>query len=225
MALSRLYFITMDDVRGGTMYDARVGQMDAFNQIEAACRSGVRLVQLRMKEASEEEFLRTAVAAKKICVSYGCLLIINDRVEIAAAVDADGAHVGKEDLSVWEARRILGAGKIIGGTANTIADIREHYAAGADYVGLGPHRFTTTKKKLSPILGLEGYQRIKAQMTEEAISIPIFAIGGIELNDLGPLLEAGMYGVAFSGLLVNARDWPGKMKLMEEEIYKTIQLC
>src|SRR5579863_372722 len=113
MALSRLYFIT--------------GDKEPVEQVEAACRAGVRLIQLRMKEASDEEFLATAAAAMQICRGGGSRLIINDRVEVAAAVNADGVHVGQEDLPVKEARRILGEGKIVGGTANSMEDIREHF--------------------------------------------------------------------------------------------------
>jgi thiamine-phosphate pyrophosphorylase len=190
MALSRLYFIT--------------GETDPLWQIGEACRAGIRLIQLRMKEAPDEEFLATAKEAMKICRSWGSRLIINDRVEAAAAVDADGVHVGLQDLPVREARRILGVGKIVGGTANTVEDIREHYRGGADYIGLGPYRYTTTKKKLSPILGLEGYRRVMRQLEAEGVSVPVFAIGGIGVDDIGGLVEAGVYGVAFSGLLVNA---------------------
>lgn len=230
MALNRLYFITMDDAQGEARGESRAGERNGsrverrtpLEQIGAACRAGVRLLQLRMKEASDEEFYRTALAAKEICGKYDCCLILNDRVEIAAAVGADGVHVGKEDVSVREARRIMGKDRIVGGTANTIEDIREHYRGGADYVGVGPYRFTTTKKKLSPILGLEGYHRIRTQMSEEGIPIPLFAIGGIELEDMGPLLDAGVYGVAFSGLLVQSAEWLVTMKQMGEKILKTI---
>jgi thiamine-phosphate diphosphorylase len=201
MALSRLYFITGDRVREGA-----TGEADPLVQIEAACRAGVRLIQLRMKEASDKEFLAMAAEAMKICRAGGSRLIINDRVEVAAAVNADGVHVGQEDLSVKEARRILGEGKMVGGTANTMEDIREHVKGGADYIGLGPFRYTTTKKKLSPILGLEGYRRIMREMAEEGVEVPVYAIGGIGVEDVGGLAEAGVYGVAFSGLLVNAKD-------------------
>src|ERR1700677_1717474 len=132
MALSRLYFIT--------------AETEPLEQIDAACMAGVRLIQLRMKEATDEEFLLTAREAKKICVLHGCMLIINDRVEVAVAADADGVHVGLEDMPVREARRRLGVGKIVGGTANTLEGIRQHYLGGADYIGLGPYRYTTTKK-------------------------------------------------------------------------------
>ncbi|HUB59552.1 MAG TPA: thiamine phosphate synthase [Puia sp.] len=202
MALSRLYFVTMDRVPGVT--DGAV--MAPLGQVEAACRAGIRLIQLRMKEASDEEFLMTARDAMKICRAWGSRLIINDRVAVAAAVDADGVHVGQEDLPVREARRMLGKGKIVGGTANTMGDIREHYKGGADYIGLGPYRYTTTKKKLSPILGLEGYSKVVRQMDAEGISVPIYAIGGIGVEDVGGLVGAGVYGVAFSGMLVRAAD-------------------
>lgn len=204
MALSRLYFIT--------------GDTDPLEQIGAACRAGVRLVQLRMKEASDEEFLQAAGEAKRICDRYGALLIINDRVGVAVAVDAAGVHVGQEDMPVQEARRILGKGKIVGGTANTVGHIREHYAGGADYIGLGPYRYTTTKKKLSPILGLEGYREVVRQMETEGVSLPIYAIGGIGVDDVGSLVEAGVYGVAFSGMLVRAADRAGLVMQMEEEV-------
>jgi len=180
--------------------------MAPLGQVEAACRAGIRLIQLRMKEASDEEFLMTARDAMKICRAWGSRLIINDRVAVAAAVDADGVHVGQEDLPVREARRMLGKGKIVGGTANTMGDIREHYKGGADYIGLGPYRYTTTKKKLSPILGLEGYSKVVRQMDAEGISVPIYAIGGIGVEDVGGLVGAGVYGVAFSGMLVRAAD-------------------
>jgi thiamine-phosphate pyrophosphorylase len=221
MALNRLYFITMDGVAAGPMDGVTMGPLE---QVEAACRAGIRLIQLRMKEASNEEFLQTAREAMKVCDAHGCLLIINDRVEVAAAVDADGVHVGREDMSVREARRLLGESKIVGGTANTLEDIREHCLGGADYIGLGPYRFTATKKKLSPILGLDGYQRIMRAMEADGMDIPVMAIGGVGVADVGPLLETGVYGVAFSGLLVQAADRAGLVKLLEEEI-KTIKLC
>ena len=207
MALRRLYFIT--------------GETAPLEQIEAACVAGVRLIQLRIKEAGDDEFLQTARVAKKICAAHGCLLIINDRVELAAAVDADGVHVGQEDMPVREARRLLGKGKIVGGTANTLEDIREHYLGGADYIGLGPYRHTTTKKKLRPILGLEGYRRVMRGLEEEGISLPVFAIGGIGVEDVGPLLEAGVYGVAFSGLLLQAGDRAAVVRELEEEVSRS----
>jgi thiamine-phosphate pyrophosphorylase len=145
-------------------------------------------------------------------------------VEIAAEVKAHGVHLGKQDMSVRVARRRLGDGFIIGGTANTLEDIREHFRQGADYIGLGPYRYTTTKKNLSPVLGLEGYLSIMSRLRKEGIPIPVVAIGGIRMEDAAPLLEAGLQGIAFSGLLVHAGDRQAMVRSLEEEIAKSL-LC
>jgi len=189
--MARLYFLTMDE--------APIGPVQ---QVEAACKAGIRWIQLRMKLARDEEVLEAARAAKKICLEWGSILIVNDRVEVALEAEVDGVHLGKEDMPVSEARRLLGAGKIIGGTANTFEDIREHWRQGADYIGLGPYRFTTTKKNLSPILGLEGYRRIMEEVRREGIMLPVIAIGGIGMEDAGSLFEIGLEGIAFSGMLI-----------------------
>ncbi|HEY4290861.1 MAG TPA: thiamine phosphate synthase [Puia sp.] len=193
--LGRLYFLTMDD-----------GPMDHLQQVEAACKAGIKWIQLRMKQASDEEVRVTALATKAITDANGCVLIINDRVEVAREVKANGVHLGKQDMAVSEARRLLGEDMIIGGTANTIEDIREHCVQGADYIGLGPYRYTTTKKNLSPILGLEGYRQIMRVMKQEGVSIPVVAIGGIEMKDAALLFGVGLSGIAFSGMLVHAGD-------------------
>jgi thiamine-phosphate pyrophosphorylase len=127
-------------------------------------------------------------------------------VEIALEVKAGGVHLGKQDMAVSAARRLLGKDMIIGGTANTVEEIREHYAQGADYIGLGPYRYTTTKKNLSPVLGLEGYQQIMQILKQERVSIPVVAIGGIEMKDAASLFGLGLHGIAFSGMLVHAED-------------------
>jgi thiamine-phosphate pyrophosphorylase len=211
--LERLYFITMD---GAITKDG--APMSHIKQVEEACQAGIRWVQLRMKQASDVVFRETALAAKAICDTRDCVLIINDRVDLAAAIGAAGVHLGQEDIPVRKARQVLGEGKIIGGTANTLEDIRAHYLGGADYVGLGPFRYTATKEKLSPILGLEGCRRIIGGLEEEGISVPVIGIGGIGLNDVFPLLEAGLYGVAFSGMLVQAEDRPGLVRALEAEV-------
>lgn len=209
MALTPLYFITMDA--------APIGPVE---QVTLACRAGIRMVQLRMKDAPDAEFLRVAMQVKQICEGHGCLLVINDRAEIAATVGADGLHVGKEDLAVRDARRILGEGKIIGGTANTLEDIRAHFRNGADYVGLGPYRFTTTKKKLSPILGAEGFRRVLEGMASEHLAGKVYGIGGICAADVSALLDAGLFGVAFSGMLLQASDPAGLVTELETAIRK-----
>jgi thiazole synthase len=201
-----LYFITMDEA-----------PLTHVEQVDAACRAGVRLIQLRMKGADDGTFRETALAVRRLCDAWGCRLIVNDRVEIAREVGADGVHLGKEDMSVAQARSLLGDEFIIGGTANTMEDIRMHYQQGADYIGLGPYQWTSTKKNLSPVLGLEGYQRIMEQVQEEHMDIPVIAIGGIEQEDVRGLSRAGVHGIAFSGALLRSENWPETVRLLEGE--------
>ena len=121
-------------------------------------------------------------------------------------VKADGVHLGLKDMPVDEARRILGPEVIIGGTANTIEDVVMHAQRGANYIGCGPFRFTTTKEKLSPILGLEGYRNITAEMKKRGICLPIVAIGGITRADIPEIMQTGVTGIALSGTILNAED-------------------
>lgn len=207
--ISRLQFLTMDEA-----------PFDHLQQVDAACHAGIRWIQLRMKNAGDPLFLETALAAKKICDARGCFLIINDRVDIAGAAKAHGVHLGKQDMPVGEARRLLGDNFIIGGTANTAGDILEHHRQGADYIGLGPYRYTTTKKNLSPVLGLEGYHRIMTELRQEQVFIPVVAIGGIRTEDMPALLQAGVHGIAFSGLLVHAAGRQAAVNALEAKFYK-----
>jgi thiamine-phosphate pyrophosphorylase len=183
-----------------------ISQPVHLDNIQAVCEAGCRWVQLRIKHAPESIIMSEALAAKKICESYGATLIINDHPHIAAAIGADGVHVGKNDMTVAEARKIMGDNAIVGGTANTLEDILQHVQDGATYVGVGPFRFTTTKQKLSPILGLEGIASIMQQLQSRGIDIPVVAIGGILVEDIPALLRTGIHGIAVSGLITHATD-------------------
>lgn len=156
-------------------------------------------MQLRIKSG---DATAAAIAAMEICRTYGATLSINDHPELAKSVGAHGVHVGLNDMPVAEARAIVGQHILVGGTANTPEDALTHAAAGADYIGYGPFRFTTTKEKLSPVLGIAGYRQLMAAQP----GIPVIAIGGIVTEDIPELLEAGVYGIAVSGLITNARD-------------------
>ena len=171
-----------------------------------ALEGGCRWVQLRMKDASDEEVEAIAIKAKELCRQYGATFIIDDRVELVKKLKADGVHLGKNDMPISEARRILGNEFIIGGTANTFDDVKAHYLSGADYIGCGPFRFTTTKKKLSPILGFEGYRSITSQMKAEGINLPIVAIGGITIDDIPEIMQTGVTGIALSGTILRAEN-------------------
>ncbi len=175
-----------------------------YDSARMALEGGCRWIQLRMKDTSPEEVEQEALRVQALCRTYHATFIIDDHVELVKKIHADGVHLGKHDMPVAEARRLLGNGFIIGGTANTFDDVKMHYEAGADYIGCGPFRFTTTKKNLSPILGLEGYRRIVSQMKEAGINLPIVAIGGITREDIPAILQTGVTGVALSGTILRA---------------------
>lgn len=182
---------------------------DTYSYLDSArmaLEGGCRWVQLRMKHASVEETEAVAVEVQKLCRTYGATFLIDDRVELVRKLKADGVHLGKNDMPIAEARKILGKDFLIGGTANTFDDVRAHYEAGADYIGCGPFRFTTTKEKLSPILGLEGYRSIVQQMKAEGIHLPIVAIGGITLEDIPAIMQTGVTGIALSGTILRAAN-------------------
>ena len=194
-------------------YNDRYSYLDS---IRMALEGGCRWIQLRMKDATEEEILPVALEAQRLCKEVGATFIIDDHVELVKRIKADGVHLGKKDMPIVEARKILGNDFIIGGTANTFEDVRAHYEAGANYIGCGPFRFTTTKKGLSPILGLEGYISICSQMKAEGIDLPIVAIGGITAEDIPMIMQTGVTGIALSGAVLNADDPVAEMKRLEK---------
>ena len=179
---------------------------DEISGTRAVLEGGCRWVQLRMKEAPDAEFLRVGREVGRLCREYGATFLLDDRVHLVAELGADGVHLGKHDMPVAEARRMLPAERIIGATANTFEDIERAAASGAGYIGLGPYRFTETKRNLSPILGLEGYRRIFERCRTAGITLPVVAIGGITAADVAPLLDAGATGIALSGALLGAED-------------------
>ena len=182
------------------------GRYTYFDSARMALEGGCRWIQLRMKEATEEEVEKEAIRVQDLCRQYGATFIIDDHVALAKKLHADGVHLGKKDMPIAEARKLLGKDFIIGGTANTFEDVQMHYAAGADYIGCGPFRFTTTKKNLSPVLGLEGYRNIVSRMKEAGINLPIVAIGGIAFEDIPAIMQTGVSGIALSGSILRADD-------------------
>lgn len=173
---------------------------------ELACQGGVRWVQLRVKKQPAAIWKQLALETQAVCRRHGATLIINDNPALAQEIGAEGVHLGQQDLPPDEARQMLGARFIVGGTANTFADVQRLAAAGVDYVGLGPFRFTTTKEKLSPILGLAGYTEIMQQCRAAGITVPVIGIGGVLLADVATLLETRLHGVAVSGAIGAAEN-------------------
>ena len=189
MKISKLHYITANPAHA-----------------DEACIGGVDWMQLRVKNKSEDEWKLIAQEAKRICKMHGAKLIINDSVKLAKIIGADGVHLGKEDMPPDEARKLLGPDFIIGGTANTFEDIQRLTSLKVDYIGLGPFRFTQTKKNLSPLLGLKGYVELMKRCLDENIRVPIIAIGGIQLNDVDEILGTGIYGIAVSSAISEAAD-------------------
>lgn len=177
-----------------------------------ALEGGCRWIQLRMKGATDDEVRPVAERLKRACAERGATLIVDDRVMLARELELDGVHLGREDMPVAEARGVLGDGFLIGGTANTIDDIRRLRRESADYIGAGPFRFTTTKEHLAPLLGLEGYRNLIREMQADDIPTPLCAIGGIRVEDVMPILGTGVRGVAVSSAVLEADDPVGMMR-------------
>lgn len=205
--LHRIQYIS----QGETVNEQKRNILDA---LEAGCK----MIQVRFKNGSKEEVLDVARQAKSWCTQAEAILIINDSVDLALKVEADGVHLGLDDMPVKEARDWLGYDKIIGGTANTLENVLQRIEERCDYVGLGPLRFTSTKEKLSPLLGFEGYQRVSKELESRGLSIPIYAIGGIVGNDVELLKKTGVFGIAVSGMITNATNRNGLVGLMEQKL-------
>ncbi|MEM1326315.1 MAG: thiamine phosphate synthase [Bacteroidota bacterium] len=186
---------------------AASAQHTQLENIQAALIAGANWIQLRLKNKTTDEVRRTALSVREMCRQHNAQFLLNDFVDIAKEVQADGVHLGQNDMSTTHARQLLGENAIIGGTANTWEQIVAYAAAEAvDYIGLGPFRFTKTKEKLSPVLGLKGYREIVQQCRVHDIQLPIIAIGGIQLTDIESIMTTGVHGIAVSGLITYAEN-------------------
>jgi thiamine-phosphate pyrophosphorylase len=214
----RLQFITHCTERYSYVDSARI-----------ALEGGCRWIQLRMKDADESLMEETALIVQKMCKDYGATFIIDDNVHLVKKIKADGVHLGKNDMPIIEAREILGDDFIIGGTVNCFEDILKNLSSTAlaqkpkvNYFGCGPFRFTSTKKNLAPILGLEGYENIISNMKRNNINIPLVAIGGITKDDISDILKTGVDGIALSSSILRAENPVEEMKSIVE-ICKSFQ--
>ena len=175
-------------------------------QVKGVIAGGCRWVQIRMKDASDEEISRVVEDVKPLCLETETFLILNDRVELAKKLDVGGVHLGKTDMLPSKARLLLGPAAVIGVTANTIDDVKAVRSLDIDYIGMGPYADTRTKKNLAPILGLEGIRNLCTEMEQLEINISHVAVGGIGLADVVPIMEAGSNGIAVSGAIAFADD-------------------
>lgn len=179
-------------------------RFDYVSGAMAALDGGIRFIQLRMKDAADEEVMAAARQLRPACDQHGALLTVDDRLHLLETGLFDGVHVGKNDMPVAEAKKITGRRFLLGATCNTAEDMLKAAEDGADYIGLGPFRFTTTKKNLSTILGIEGYRQRMDFMRNHGVHLPVYAIGGITPGDLPKLKETGIHGVALSSVILEA---------------------
>ena len=177
------------------------------------CAGGVRLLQLRVKQQPTRDFVALATEVQRICRRYQCTLIINDRVDIALAVEADGVHLGQEDLPLAAARKIVGREKIIGVSTHTVQQALSAEQEGADYIGFGPLFGTTTKATGYAARGLEQLQEICQQ-----VRIPVVAIGGITAERAPAALQAGADAVALISDIVLAPDIQYRVKTLLRQL-------
>ena len=175
-------------------------------EVKMVIDGGCRWVQLRMKDVSDEEVKSVAEQIIPMCQETDTILVIDDRVELTMDLKVHGVHLGKNDMPAVNAREYLGAGAIIGVTANTAQDIIAYKKVDVDYVGLGPFKYTTTKSNLSPIIGLDGYRDIITEVRNAGVELPIVAIGGITLEDVAELMSTGVNGIAMSGAILSAEN-------------------
>ena len=179
--LPNLLCLTSDDL-----------EISHSQQVFEFSECGVEFIQFRSKKLSDQDFLKEAKRAVAICKQYGVKIIINDAVEVAKEVDADGVHLGVDDMSVLEAREMLGESKIIGATIHSDHEINNNIIAHADYIGMGPFRKSNTKTDLTPVLKEFEYRSMIKQVEPK----PVFLIGGIELEDFDLELKFGNHGIA-----------------------------
>ena len=198
---------------------------EQLENIQRTLDAGGDWIQLRFKNSDEKEFYSVAQKIKTLCKSYSAVFIINDNVHIAESIDADGVHLGLQDMPVIKARSILGGDKIIGGTANTLNDVLTRINEKCDYIGLGPLRFTSTKNNLSPVLGLDGYKNIMNEVVKNKAHTPIYAVGGVVMDDIRPLLKANVYGIAVSGAITNDSNKKELLKRFNLLLHEKINNC
>lgn len=180
--------------------DARGGR-DALDVVAAAVGAGARVVQVRAKDCTDLELYEFARRVMEICSAQGTTCIVNDRVDVACAIGAQGTHLGAEDLPVSAVRRVAGPQHVIGGTARDPEHARELVAAGANYLGVGPAYLTTTKSGLPAPLGPGGIAAVA-----DAVAVPVIAIGGVTAERVPELLAAGARGVAVVAAVSAAKD-------------------
>lgn len=194
-----------------------LGEQTLYEQVELALRGGATCVQLREKELDRDGFYREAKELKTLCARYGVPLIINDNVALAMEVNADGVHVGQEDMDAQDVRSLIGPGKILGVTAKTIEQAQNAQRNGADYLGSGAVFGSTTKWNAKPM------SRELLQSICESVTIPVVAIGGIHRGNIATLAGTGIRGAAVVSGIFAAADIEEECRVLRAEVEKLVK--
>ncbi len=194
------------------------GEKHLLEQIEEALRSGITLLQLREKNMEKEEFLKEAKAVRMLTKRYGIPLIINDDVDIALQCEADGIHVGQDDLTAYEVRKLIGPDRILGVTAKNTEQAKKAFQDGADYIGSGAVFPSPTKVDALP-LTMEQLSAICA-----CVPIPVTAIGGITLNNVTKLQGTGIAGISVVSGIFGEMDIPKAVRSLKDEVRRVVTL-
>ena len=194
-----------------------VGRQSFLEQVESALRGGATCVQLREKELDRDTFLAEAKEIKVLCARYHVPFIINDNVELALEVDADGVHVGQEDMDARDVRSLIGNDKILGVTAKTVEQALCAQQAGADYLGSGAVFGSATKTNAKPM------SRELLQTICQSVTIPVVAIGGIHKGNITTLAGTGIQGAAVVSGIFAAADIEAECRILREEIAKIVK--
>jgi len=177
---------------------------------------GADTIQLREKGGSTHRMIEVAKRMAAVCRECGVPLIVNDRIDVAIAADADGVHLGQSDFPIPLARRLLGEGKLIGGSAATLEEAKICLAEGADYVGFGPVYPTSSKEDAGPVSGREVLRQVV-----ETIPLPVIAIGGVSVENVCEVMKAGAYGIAVISAVCCQIDPEGATKALREELERS----
>jgi len=197
--------------------DPELGRERPIGQIvEAAMRGGVTVVQYRQKNAGTRRMFEEALELRQLCRGYGVPFIVNDRLDVALAVDADGLHVGQDDLPAEIARKLIGPNKLLGVSVENVSQLRAAEAAGADYVGASPIFATPTKPDAPPAMGLAGLAELAHHST-----VPVVAIGGLNASNAASIVRAGAAGLAVVSAIVAAQDVEAAARQLKQIIEET----
>ena len=189
-----------------------------FSHLELArmaIKGGADTIQFRQKVGATREMIEIVRQLKKLCMDSGVTLVVNDRIDVAIAAEADGVHLGQDDFPIPLARKLLGKSRIIGGSAATLEEAQKCLAEGADYIGFGPVYPTTSKEDADPVTGIN-----LLKQAVESISLPIIAIGGISVENTPEVMRAGARGIAVISAVCCQEDPEQATRALRQAIQK-----